>query len=332
MKPKKTTLLILTPYFPSDEEDSTCLPAQQSMVRALKRKFPFVQFIILSFEYPFTKTRYRWSGNQVIPFDNRNRSKWYRLIMWVNVWRTMEKLSKQNEVLGIFSFRHGECALIGKYFGRRHRLKHYNWVLGQDAGEDNRYVSLIKSGPEELLAISESVSDSFYIHHSVKPRYILPAGIDPGLFPFRGICRDIDLLGTDIPASRSRQRVWAQIMSILSKQRPGIRVKLCGRMPHGELLGYMQRARIFLHTSAYEGFSTTCLEALYAGAHVISFYNPQHHPIDHWHISRTPQEMAETILEILDDPATDYAPVFPYSTDDSAITVMRLFSGATLPG
>lgn len=327
MKSKKTTLLILTPDFPSDEEDSTCLPAQQSMVRALKRKFPFVQFIILSFEYPFTKTRYRWSGNQVIPFDNRNRSRWSRLIMWINVWRTMEKLSRQNEVLGVFSFRHGECALIGKYFARRHRLKHYNWILGQDAGEDNRYASLIKSRPEELLAISESVSDSFYIHHSVKPRYILPAGIDPGLFPFRGICRDIDLLCADIPSSRSQQRVWTQIMGILSQRDPGIRVKLCGRMPHGELLDHMQRARIFLHTSSYEGFSTTCLEALYAGAHVISFYSPQHSPIDHWHIARTPQEMAETILEILDDPATDYAPVFPYSTDDNAVTVMGLFKG-----
>jgi hypothetical protein len=323
---KKTTLLILTPYFPLDEGDSTCLPAQQSMVRALKKNFPFIQFIILSFEYPFTKTSYRWSGNQVIPFDNRNRAKWSRLLTWASVWRTMENLCKQNDVLGIFSFRHGECALIGKYFARRRRLKHYNWILGQDAGEDNRYAAFIKSRPEELLAISESVSDSFYIHHSVKPRYILPAGIDPSLFPFRGICRDIDLLGTGILASRNQYTVWTRVAGILSRQYPDVRIKLCGKMPHQELLGHMQRARIFLHTSIYEGFSTTCLEALYTGAHVISFYSPLHHPLDHWHIVRTQEEMAETALALLEDPYTDYSPVFPYSMDDNASTVMRLFA------
>ena len=327
MAHKKKTLLILTPYFPLDETDSTCLPAQQAMVRALKKKFPFVQFIILAFEYPFTRSPYRWSGNQVIPFNNRNRSKVHRLRTWLNVWMTLRKLCKENEVMGIFSFRHGECALIGKYFSLSHGLRHYNWILGQDAGEDNRYAAFINPRPEELLAISESVSDSFYIHHSIKPRYILPAGIDPNLFPYRGVCRDIDVLGLGFPASRGQHRVWTQVTDMLSSRRPGLRVNLCGRMPHPELLDQLQRTRIFLHTSAYEGFSTTCLEALYAGAHVISFYSPQHELLDHWHIARTPEEMVEAILEILRDPYTEYNPVLSYSMDDNAATVMKLFQG-----
>jgi glycosyltransferase involved in cell wall biosynthesis len=353
---KKNTLLILTPGFPSNEEDSTYLPVQQVMVRALKKKFPFVQYVILSFEYPFTKTAYRWGGNQVIPFDGRNRGKWKRILTWSRVWRIMQRLHKDNKVIGIFSFCHGECALLGKYFASTHGLKHYNWILGEDALEGNKYVSFIKSGPDELLAISESVADAFYIHHSVKPRHILPNGIDPSEFPYRGICRDIDILGAGSLTPLKQYEVWVQVAGMLSDLRPGLRATLCGKgpqagnlkqtvrerawqnnlsfpgeIPHRELLGLMQRCKIFLHPSAYEGFSTVCLEALYAGAHVISFRRPGHQPLEHWHVVCTPEEMLEKALELLEDPSTDYHPVFPYSMEDNAAAVMQLFNPGVMP-
>jgi hypothetical protein len=87
----------------------------------------------------------------------------------------------------------------------------------------------------------------------------------------------------------------------------------------------MQRSRVFLHTSLYEGFSTVCLEALSAGAHVISFCKPMDLSIPHWHFSRTREEMLQSLLEILKDPSTDHAPVLPYSMSDSARAVMKLF-------
>ena len=55
----------------------------------------------------------------------------------------------------------------------------------------------------------------------------------------------------------------------------------------------MQRTKIFLHTSSYEGFSGACLEALYAGAHVISFCEPMKQKIDHWHIVKDEKEMLD---------------------------------------
>ena len=36
MNKDKKTLVILTPGFPKDEADSTCLPMQQQLIRALK--------------------------------------------------------------------------------------------------------------------------------------------------------------------------------------------------------------------------------------------------------------------------------------------------------
>jgi glycosyltransferase involved in cell wall biosynthesis len=271
--------------------------------------------------------------------------------MWWRVWRKMEALRKTNEVIGIFSFWHGECALLGTYSARLHHLKHYNWILGQDAKEDNKYVSLTRPRAEELLAISESVADTFYIHHSIKPSHILPNGIDPSLFPFRGIRKDIDILGGGSLSPLKRYGIWVEVAGSLSERRPGLKAMLCGKgpegpvlkqrifeknwqhhlfllgeVPHQELLGLMQRCKVFLHPSSYEGFSTACLEALYAGAHVVSFTTPTHGLLDHWHVVYSQEEMETVARELLEDPYTDYSPVSPHLMEDNASAVMKLFA------
>jgi SAM-dependent methyltransferase len=88
----------------------------------------------------------------------------------------------------------------------------------------------------------------------------------------------------------------------------------------------MQRTKILLHTSGYEGFGVVCLEALYAGAHVISFCRPMEQDIPHWHIADSPEEMMQMAEEILRDPATSYTPVLPYTMKDTVRSVMELFT------
>ena len=52
----KNTLIILSPGFAANEEDTTCLPPQQVFVKALNRNFPSLQIIILAFQYPRLKS------------------------------------------------------------------------------------------------------------------------------------------------------------------------------------------------------------------------------------------------------------------------------------
>ena len=101
---------------------------------------------------------------------------------------------------------------------------------------------------------------------------------------------------------------------------------MTGEKPHVEVLRIMHRTKVFLHTSNYEGFSTVCLEALYAGCHVISFIKPMEHNIEHWHIVQTKEEMEKKAIEILKNPGIAYRAVLPYTMDDSARAVMHLFN------
>ena len=103
--------------------------------------------------------------------------------MWRNLWSTLHKIKKENNIIGLFSFWVTECAFIGKYFGKRNNLKHFGWVTGQDAKKGNKYIPLIRPEPYELIAMSDFLSKEFYKNYAVKPLYIIPNGIDPSLFP-----------------------------------------------------------------------------------------------------------------------------------------------------
>src|SRR5476651_775682 len=170
MNEQPQTLVILSPGFPESEEDSTCIPIQQVFVRALKQNYPELNIIIVAFEYPFTRTPYNWYGMPVIPFGGKNKSRLYRLRNWTRVWRRLTKLNKQHQVVGLLSLWFDECAFVGHNFAKIHRLKHFSWMLGQDARPGNRYFKWIKPKGESLIALSDFVARQVYKNYGVLPK------------------------------------------------------------------------------------------------------------------------------------------------------------------
>jgi hypothetical protein len=182
MNNETKTLIILTPGFPVNEADTTCIPPQQIFVKALKKTDPSLNIIVLAFQYPFVAKKYKWHGIEVISFNGRNKGKLHRAIVWRQVWQTLKKIKRENNVTGILNFWMGECALIGKYFAKRNGIKQFTWILGQDAKKGNRYFRLIKPEPDTLLAVSDFVSDEFLKNYNTKPSHVIPVGIDVSMF------------------------------------------------------------------------------------------------------------------------------------------------------
>ena len=56
-----------------------------------------------------------------------------RLLLWRRLWRTLRRVKKENNIVGLFSFWCGECAFIGKWFGKFNAVKDLCWISGQDA-------------------------------------------------------------------------------------------------------------------------------------------------------------------------------------------------------
>ncbi len=350
MKHKTPALVILTPGFASSATDSTCLPAQQQLMLSLKNQFPDISFLLLAFQYPFTADVYSWNGLEVIPFNGRNRGKFYRMWLWGKVWKRLQKIKQQYELLGLFSFWYGECAMIGNWFSKRNGVPHFTWLLGQDARAHNKYVGWLHPGPDELVAVSDFVAAEFERNYRIRPARIIPTGINPDLFTEVGSERDIDILGVGSLISLKRFDLFIEVVERLQSRLPELKVVLCGKgpaldvlqsmihkrslyhtitlageLPYEEVLKIMQRSKILLHPSSYEGFSGVCLEALYAGAHVISANIPMQQPMSHWHFATSVNEMTHTAYHLLVSTDRDHRSVLPYSVKEAAVQVMHLF-------
>ncbi|MBL7738079.1 MAG: glycosyltransferase family 4 protein [Chitinophagaceae bacterium] len=351
MEKKDKTLVILTPAFPGNESETYWVPSQQLLVKALHNNFPGVKIIVLSLQYPDHRSSYTWHGITVFSFDGMHRRKLKRLSLWQNIRHTVKDIHSTHTIIGLFSCWCGECALIGKYLARKYTLRHYIWICGQDARKTNRWISFIRPRGDELVAMSPSLVREFQKNHGKKPLHIIPNAIDRESFSLPVTAhRDIDIFAAGSFEPLKQFDLYTRIVHSIRQSLPDIKASHCGigrekkkieslvkeleledhlqllgGKPHAELLQLMQRTRVFLHTSRYEGFSTVCLEALYAGAHVISFCYPLDHNVPHWHVVNSPEEMKAKAIEILQDPRTSHTPVMLYDMDESAKAVMGLY-------
>lgn len=346
----KRTLIILSPGFPAHEDDTTCLPAQQAFVRALRKSDPHLEVIVVAFQYPFFKGSYDWHGVRVVALGGRNRGRLHRLQTWRRAWLSARRILRTRKVTGVISFWYGECALLGKWLAQEASLPHYCWMLGQDARKGNRYVGLAGLKPDALVAMSDFLASEMQRNYGVGPANVVPNGIFLEDHQDEDAPRSIDVLGVGSLIPLKRFEIFVNAIKWLKEQYPGIRAVICGQgpeyaalhkkitaeglqdnilltgeLPHQEVLKLMRRSKILLHPSSYEGFSTVCLEALACGAEVISFCRAMDHKIEGWHIVASEAELQDKLLERLY--GEQYGTVrLPYTMEDTARRFLRLLA------
>jgi glycosyltransferase involved in cell wall biosynthesis len=350
MTNKSDALIILTPGFPENEADSTCIPPQQIFVKALKDNYPQLNIIVLTFHYPFFSARYQWNGVDVISFGAKAKGRLYSKVTGIRVWAELKKINKEHHIIGLLSFWMGKCAFIGSWFAEKYHLIHYCWILGQDAKTGNKYVRRINPKGKSIIALSDFIANEFYKNYGILPQHIIPVGIDTSLFAEVIPEKDIDIIGAGSFIPLKQYDVFVEVIKLLKKDFPNIKtcicgdgpemmhlrtmidimdlednIKLLGRQTHAQVLTLMQKSKVFLHTSNYEGFGAVCLEALYAGAQVVSFVKPMDAHIENWHIVEDKEDMLQILKEILKNNESIHQSILPYSIHDNAKAAMKLF-------
>lgn len=340
MNKYEKTLVILTPGFAKDEADTTCLPLQQQLIRTLKELNPQINIILLSLQYPFHTKEYTWFNVTVIPLNAKSGLP--KLLLRSRLNATLKQIHDATPITSLLSFWYGECAVAGKKFADKYGLKHFCWILGQDAKKENKYPrqSRLKAG--ELIALSDFLRDEFEKNHEVRPAHLIPAGINTRLFIGKKE-KDIDILGVGSLIPLKQYDLFIETIAEIKKRIPGLKAMLIGKGPeenrlrtlieklglqsnvivtgelsYHEVLERMQRAKVLLHPSCYEGFSGVCLEALFAGAHVISFCKAMNQEIEQWHIVSSKQEMVQTSIDVLQGRAIMFKSVLFSSIEELA--------------
>jgi hypothetical protein len=344
------TLIIVTPGFPENEADTTCIPDRQIFVRVLKETYPELNIVVLSFQYPAKARAYEWNGIQVIALGGKNKSGLYRRMTWINAWKELKKLNEKCNIIGLLSFWLDECAFMADKFAKKYNVRHYSWLLGQDARPGNRYVYRMMPNGGNLIALSDYLVTEFEKNYAVRPQYIIPGAIDTAIFSDQSKVRDIDVLGVGSLIPLKQYELFIETIKGLKQNLPDIKAVICGKGPglkrmqglvvsnrlednivfkgelsHPEILDIMQRSKILLHPSRYEGFSTVLLEALYAGAHVVSFFKPMEAAFSHHHIVNDLDEMSCKVAVLLNDRELDHSPVLINTMTQVAESIMQLF-------
>jgi len=314
-------ILILTPGFPKDENDFNCIPPLQEFLLQFKFSYASAKVSVIAFQYPYQQSGYTWNGIKVFPLSGKN-SVIKKPFVWLQGIREARRIHKTNPITVIHSLWLGECAMIGNILSKKFNRPHICTLMGQDVKSTNRYLRLSKNKKIRIAALSQNQSERFLNLANRKVDNIIHWGI--GDQKFRNAERDIDFLAVGSLIPLKNYSLFIRLIAELKKSYPDLKCKLVGNGPEltklktlakekgisenieftgllsrTEIFNLMQRSKIFVHTSIFEGSGYVFAEALVNGMNIVSFNvgYAQKHP--KWFIAEDDQHFVELTQELL---------------------------------
>ena len=321
-------ILLLTPGFPAGESDDGCIPALQEYVRAFSAAHPEARLTVVALQYPFTSAPYRWNTIDVHPLGGSN-SVLAKPLLWYRAVRQAESIHAIHPVSVIHSFWLGECAMAGAFIANRTGTPHVCTLMGQEMRKQNRYAALLRNGPTRFFALTPFQDRDLEGRTGRHADGIIPWGVAAGTDADPGPgARDIDLLGAGSFGPLKNFGLFLSTAAAAAKKRPALRcviagdgpdrariesligeygleknVTLTGMIPRHEVLALMQRSKILLHPSLYEGFGYVFAEALACGMEIVSFEVGAARPHPRWHVAASAAEFPGLVERALDSAA-----------------------------
>jgi len=321
-------LLILTPGFPKDEDDSTCIPPLQTYLKTLKNTRPETRISVIAFQYPFSDEPYQWHGINVWPCNGRMKKGLHKFWTWRRAMMLFRSIHQEQALTQCQSLWFGECAMIGERIKKKFDIPHVVTVQGQDAKVENKWLRRMDLDEMKIVCLSEQQAGVFKNSTGHQP-FIIPWGQveNPNELPEK----DIDIIGVGSLISVKRYNMFIRIIADLKKDRPNLKcvligegekeqklkelaqelsvsenIEFTGKLDHLEVLARMQRAQVLLHTSEYEGQAQVFEEALAAACRVCSFQVGGAEASERWLVASKEGELTRLTKNVLgQEPLTE---------------------------
>jgi glycosyltransferase involved in cell wall biosynthesis len=318
LKAKNKHIVLITPGFPQDENDTTCIPALQIYVKALLDVIDY-DISIISLHYPKTNEIYLWNS---IPVYSIGSSYFLtKIVLWYKVYKILKKIHNENAITTIHSFWLGECALIGYWFSKKNCINHLTTLMGQDALNKKLYLKVLPLQKMQIISLGEIHQQLIHTNYKLKT-HIIPWGINPEHFTFSGN-KSIDVIGVGSLTSLKNYDLFITIIFHLNKIKP-IKVILIGEgkqkkvlqekikslqlenvitliglLNYTDTLMHISKSKILLHTSSYEGFGLVFAEALQSKTMIVSKNVGIAYASENWIIGKNENELIEACSKLL---------------------------------
>jgi 1,2-diacylglycerol 3-alpha-glucosyltransferase len=345
-------IALITPGFPRNEEDTSCIPPLQIALRRLRQRRPDIRITVLALHYPEGRRPYRWHGFEVLPMGGENRRLPMRLPALARTSRAIRSRHLEDPFDVIHALWLGDTAMVGWWVARRLRLPFVATAMGQDARSSNPWLRVLPLDRAQLIAVSERTAEKLTGGRGLAAE-VIPWGLDPPTEDPPGWDeRPIDLLGVGSLTENKDYGVLLRAAAELSQsgrqcrtvligdgpQRPALeatvsqlgltdRVHLEGQLPREEVLERMRRSKILVHPARYESFGFVFSEALANGMTVLSRAVGAASAGARWRLCDSVASFAAACGETLDHPPGTQA-MTVFSEDQAADALARLYYSA----
>lgn len=346
-----SSVLFITPGFAANEQDDTCIPPLQLLVKALQDRH--VPVFIIALEYPFQSTPYSWYGAKVFPCNGKNQ-KWLRLRTHARALNIAHDLISSEDIRVIFSFWLGQAWQVGKKLSQKYNLPHFTTLMGQDVlwKNNRRYLRrLADIDFHHLIAVSDFQAQQLEVEMGKRPGYVIPWALETSeISSMADQQRPIDILGVGSLLPVKNWITWLEVVQRIVQKMPNTRavligngpehhkiadfiekngltphIMLFGALPRKKVLEYMTQSKTLLHTAQFESFGYVLAEARALGCQVIS--SPVGIAVDVGITGKTVEELAFLLRKALTEESL-YAPQTPFSVQAMVHSYVALFPNA----
>lgn len=288
-------VLLLTPGFPSDENDTVCIPALQLFLRAAAAQ-GIARFTVVAVDYPPRAGVLEWHGIPVVALGAGGRRGPARLWSWLRVVAAVVKTHRRDPISLVHAVWLTEAAGLGLVLGRLLGRRVVLTAMGQDTDGATPWAKLLPLRRATVVVPSDRAALRLAATTGRPADVVIPWGVEIPTTAIRPWSdRDVDVLGVGwlVPVKDWPQflRVVARLVDLGCCRRavligPGgeqqhleklvcqlgleQHVTLLGELPRAQVLDWMARSRVLLHPARFEGLGLVMLEALAQGALVVS--------------------------------------------------------------
>ncbi len=139
----KQHVCLITPGFPKDEQDDTCMPYLQTYLKESVAQNNQIEFSVISLQYPYSNKPYFWHGIPVFPCGGKNRPFPTRVFYWIRAFRQLSAIDQRKKIDVVHSLWLTECSYLGQWWTRFSHIPHIATAMGQDVLPKNRYLRIL---------------------------------------------------------------------------------------------------------------------------------------------------------------------------------------------
>ena len=281
MKNKAIHVLLITPGFPGNEQDTTCIPALQDWLLQMKLDFPEVIYHVLALQYPFNNTQYEWNEIPVFPLGGNNKRYPIRFWTWLKAIRAARRIIENNPIQIIQSIWLGESSFISSRLSKQFHIPHVLSLFGQDGNARKSIWDKFLNKDTVVVSISKRMAQNSSRRFGGHKQWEITMGLAEFTekIPTQ---KNWNFLGAGNLIELKNYTVFIEVFARLRNENPEIKAVLAGEGPEREkleglcknlnlgdsfhfagkldreiLMKYMTQSDIFFHPSKTEGFGIT---------------------------------------------------------------------------